>query len=128
MSKYENLDDDELKELYLSDNSSNEVAKEVINRTLERCPITDTETKLQAIEKIAKDYSFDRFLDNKPYSCMINNKRVWFGSLDDMYYKLTGDDKYYKEYHKFYQESEWWRGCSRPTSYSDWCKMNGVKL
>lgn len=125
------LSDDELKSEFIKGGCKyvGGIREEVNRRISERCPRTSTKDKLEEIEKLCDGtYSFDRFLYNKPYSCMVGGKRVWFKSLDDMYYQLTKNDKYYKEQHKFYTESEWWMGYSHPTSYKDWLDDRGIKL
>lgn len=126
------LSDEELKSLYnynVSNEYTNfEIANEVSKRINERTPIVRTSDKLDAIKGIAKGFSFDRLCYRTPYSCMVGGKRVWFGSLDGMYYSLTRDDSWYKQDHKHYQESEWWLGKSHPTSYTQWLSDNGIKL
>ena len=46
----------------------------------------------------------------------------------EMYYRLTKNDKYYKEEHKCFTESEWWLGYTHPTSYEKWLSDRGIVL
>ena len=97
MTNINELDDEQLKELY-SCVRTPEVRDEVFKRIAERCPITSTNKKLDDVKQLANGtYSFDRFCYRTPYSCMVNGKRTYFHSLNEMYYRLTGDDNYYKE-------------------------------
>ena len=128
MTNINELDDKQLKELY-SCVRTPEVSDEVFKRIAEHCPITSTNRKLEEIKQLAKGtYSFDRFCYRTPYSCMVNGKRVWYHSLNEMYYRLTGDDKYYKEEYNTWIEHEWWLGRSRPTPYKKWLEDRGITL
>ena len=128
MTNINELDDEQLKELY-SCVRTPEVRDEVFRRIAERCPITSTNRKLEEVKQLANNtYSFERFCYRTPYSCMINGKRTYFHSLNEMYYRLTGDDKYYKEEYNTWIEHEWWLGCSRPTPYKKWLKDRGITL
>ena len=125
------LSDEELKEIYIKNGCKygDDIAREVQRRISERCPLTSTEDKLKEIEKLSNGtYSFDRLVYNKPYACMVDGKYTNFPSLDDMYYRLTKNDKLYKELHKYYTESEWWMGYSHPTSYQQWLYDRGIVL
>ena len=128
MTNINELDDEQLKELY-SCVRTPEVRNEVFKRITERCPITSTNRKLEEVKQLAKGtYSFDRFCYRTHYSCMVNGKRVWYHSLNEMYYRLTGDDKYYKEEYNTWIEHEWWLGRSRPTHYKKWLEDKGITL
>ena len=128
MTNINELDDEQLKELY-SCVRTPEVRNEVFKRITERCPITSTNRKLEEVKQLAKGtYSFDRFCYRTHYSCMVNGKRVWYHSLNEMYYRLTGDDKYYKEEYNTWIEHEWWLGRSRPTPYKKWLEDRGITL
>lgn len=87
------------------------------------------ESIYEEVKRLSKGtYSFDRFCYHTPYSCMVNGKRIWYHSLNEMYYRLTGDDKYYKEEYNMWIEHEWWFGLSRPTPYKKWLEDRGITL
>ena len=129
--KLKSLSDDELRELYIKSKNKyvGDIADEVQRRITERCPITSTKEQLEEVEALSNGtFSFDRFLYTTPYSCMLEGKRVWFKSVKEMYYRLTKNDKYYKEEHKCFTESEWWLGYTHPTSYEKWLSDRGIVL
>lgn len=123
------MDDDELKAYYIDSDTKELVEDEVSRRVKERFPLTSTVEKLDEIEKLCNGtFSIDNYCYNSPYSCMLGGKRVRFSSLDEMYYQLTHDDKYFKEQYNYYIDWEWWLGYGHPTSYSDWLKDRHIKL
>lgn len=130
--KLTSLSDEELKSLYSYNGSKEytnaEISNEVSKRISERAPIFGTHYKLKTIESVANGFTFDRFVYDSPYSCILNGKRVRFSSLDNMYYAITKDDSWYKQEHKHWAESEWWLGKSHPTSYSQWLSNRNITL
>lgn len=126
------LSDEELKSLYNHNGGKEytnaEISNEVSKRINERAPIVGTNYKLKTIESVANGFTFDSYMYKSPYSCILNDKRVRFSSLEDMYYAITKDDSWYKQEHKHWTESEWWLGKTHPTSYSQWLSDRHITL
>ena len=83
-----------------------------------------TKEKIDAIIENVEEFSMERFCYNTPYSTIVNGKRVWYKSLDEMYIKTVKNDKPIYDYYLIYKESCIKNGIDYP-SYVSYLNMYG---
>lgn len=83
-----------------------------------------TQEKIDAIIENVEVFSMGRLRYNTPYSAIVNGKREWYKSLDEMYIKVVKNDRPIYDYYLIYKESCIKKGIDYP-SYVSFLNMYG---
>ena len=83
-----------------------------------------TKEKIDAIIENVEAFSMEKFCYNTPYSAIVNGKREWYKSLDEMYIKTVKNDRPIYDYYLIYKESCIKNGIDCP-SYVSYLSLHG---